>query len=131
MMEVVLENDPYAHIEAQDDTEHVLWLCPPADSEYFQKEFEKISCTYIADGHHRAASAYNVGKMKRESAIERGEKLSGEESFMYFMAIFYPESNLKILDYNRVLKSLNGLNEEEFVSKVRESYDIQGPIEDG
>ena len=86
-----------------------MWLCTPEDSDYFKKEFEKIPCTYIADGHHRAASAFNVGKMRREAAIKNGQVLTGNEPFMYFMAIHYPESNLKILDYNRVLKSLGGL----------------------
>lgn len=53
--------------------------------------------------------------------------MTGEEPFNFFMAIHYPESNLKILDYNRVLKSLNGISNEEFLGKIAESYDIEGP----
>lgn len=98
------------------------------DSEYFQSEFDKIPCTYIADGHHRAASAFNVGKMRREKALAEGTQLSGEEPFNFFMAIHYPESNLKILDYNRVLKTLNGLSKEEFLDKINESYLVEGPL---
>ena len=56
--------------------------------------------------------------MRRDGAHARGEEITGEEPFMFFMAIHYPESNLKILDYNRVLRSLNGLTIEEFVSRV-------------
>ena len=68
MMEIAVTQDPYATVEGHDKTDHVLWLCSVEDSDFFQAEFEKISCTYIADGHHRAASAFNVGKMRRENA---------------------------------------------------------------
>ena len=85
---------------------------------------------YIADGHHRAASAYNVGKMRREAALAKGEQITGEEPFMFFMAIHYPESMLNIMDYNRVLRTLNDIPTEEFIQKVAESYDIS-PIEEG
>lgn len=67
--------------------------------------------------------------MRREKAKENGVEITGEESFMFFMAIHYPESNLKILDYNRVLKSINGLTKEQFLEKVGESYHIKGPID--
>lgn len=124
MMEIVLSEDPYAHVIGKDETEHVLWLCSPDDSDFFQNEFGKLPCTYIADGHHRAASAFNVGKMRREKATTEGKEVSGEEPFNFFMAIHYPESNLKILDYNRVLKTLNDISKEDFLGKISESYDI-------
>lgn len=110
IMEIVGANPPYARVDAEDATEHVLWRCTREDSDYFSKQFENIPCTYIADGHHRAASAYNVGKLRREAAHARGEQLTGEEPFLFFMSIIYPQSFLKIMDYNRVLKSLNGLS---------------------
>jgi uncharacterized protein (DUF1015 family) len=106
----------------------VLWLCSQDDSNFFEKAFEALPCTYIADGHHRAASSFNVGKLRREEAKEKGVEITGEEPFMYFMAIHYPESNLKILDYNRVLKSINDLTESQFLEKIGESYDISGPL---
>jgi uncharacterized protein (DUF1015 family) len=112
MMEIAVNNDPYSHVKGHDDTEHLLWKVPVDDSDFFQKEFEKISYTYIADGHHRAASAYNVGKLRRDEAIARGEQVTGLETFNFFMAIHFPESNLKILDYNRVLKTLNDFSAE-------------------
>jgi uncharacterized protein (DUF1015 family) len=71
-----------------------------------------VPATYIADGHHRAAAAFNVSKKRREEALVRGEQLTGEESLNFFMAIHYHESQLEIMDYNRVLKSLNGLSNE-------------------
>lgn len=107
-----------------DETEHVLWLCSVEDSDFFQARFEEIPCTYIADGHHRAASAFNVGKLRRAKAAEEGSEISGEEPFNFFMAIHYPQSNLKIMDYNRVLKSLNELSSADFLQQVCESYDL-------
>lgn len=68
--------------------------------------------------------------MRREAAKESGQELTGEEPFMYFMAIHYPESNLKIMDYNRVLKTLGDFTSEQFLEKVSESYDIS-PLEEG
>lgn len=62
--------------------------------------------------------------MRRDAAKAAGKELTGEEPFMYFMAIHYPESTLKILDYNRALKTLNGMSDEEFMTKISESYDV-------
>lgn len=69
--------------------------------------FEKVPHLYIADGHHRAAAAYNVGKMRRDQAMKEGREVSENEQFHYFMTIIYPSSNLHIMDYNRVIKSFN------------------------
>lgn len=73
MMAIVKSSEPYAHVHGHDETEHVVWLCSVEDSKFFSEQFESIPCTYIADGHHRAASAFNVGKMRREAALAKGE----------------------------------------------------------
>ena len=86
--------------------------------------------TYIADGHHRAASAYNVGKMRRQTQIDAGVNVTGEEPFNFFMALHYPADNLMILDYNRVLRSLNGLSSSEFIAKLSEHFKIS-QLEEG
>lgn len=125
MMEIVKSSEPYAVVHGHDETDHVIWKCSVEDSVAFSKEFETIPCTYIADGHHRAASAYNVGKMRREATHASGKEVTGDEPFMFFMAIHYPESTLKILDYNRVLRTLNGMSSEEFLTKVSDSYEIE------
>ena len=124
MMDIVATQAPYASVHGSDDTDHVLWQCSVEDSAFFTQEFAGIPCTYIADGHHRAASAFNVGKMRRAAAIERGEALTGEEPFMFLMSINFPESNLKIMDYNRALKSLNGMAPADFIARVEESYEV-------
>jgi uncharacterized protein (DUF1015 family) len=73
----------------------------------------------VADGHHRTAAAYNVGKILREKALRDNGSITGEEGFNYFMSLLYPANKLKIMDYNRVLRSLNGLSPNEFIEKLK------------
>lgn len=85
-----------------------------------------IDNTYIADGHHRAAASYNV----LQNAINRGEKLTGEEDINYFMTILYPEQELRILDYNRVIKSFeisssHKLSNSEFLRLIAETCTVE------
>lgn len=84
----------------------------------------------MADGHHRTAAAYNVGKKRRKEALDSGCEVSGEEPFNFFMTLFYPSDNLLVLDYNRVLKTLNGFSTEEFMNELKVNFDIE-PLEDG
>lgn len=106
--EVVKANKPHIDIEFEDGMTHILWKCSQEQSARIEKLFEKVPELYIADGHHRSASAYNVGKMRREEALKAGKKIDGSEDFNYFMALMYAKKQLTIWDYNRVIKSLNG-----------------------
>lgn len=85
---------------------------------------------YIADGHHRTQAAYNVGKLRREKYLAEGHEYTGEEPFNFFMTLFYPADNLKILDYNRVLKTLEDHTPESFVEALKENFDIEELPED-
>lgn len=85
---------------------------------------------YVADGHHRTAAAYNVGKMRREAALEAGQEVTGEEPFNFFMTLFYPADNLLVLDYNRVIKSLNDMSADQFLAALSESFDLS-PLAEG
>lgn len=98
-----------------DKVRHVLWRCTPSEADFFVEEFAKIPSLYVADGHHRTAAAYNVGKIREAKAKEAGVQVTGDEPFNYFMTLFYPADNLWVLDYNRVLKSLNGMSTFEFI----------------
>ena len=83
----------------------------------------------MADGHHRTAAAYNVGKMRRDKAIKDNRIVTGNEDFNYFMSILYPAKQLKIMDYNRVIKTLNGLSASEFLDKLSiNGYKIEGGL---
>ena len=72
MTDITETQQPYVDVVADDGVRHSLWKCSVDDSNFFEKSFEAVPSLYIADGHHRAASAYNVGKMRRERAIEAG-----------------------------------------------------------
>ena len=100
----------------------MLWKCPKETSDYFEKAFEKVSALYVADGHHRTAAAYNVGKAQREAAIKAGKVVTGKEPFNFFMTLLYPSDNLMILDYNRVLKTLGEHTEESFLAALEEEF---------
>ena len=86
--------------------------------------FEKIPHTYIADGHHRAASAVEVSMMRRREHPD----YTGEEEFNYFLSVLFPDEELRILDYNRVLKDLNGYSREELLEKLRGILCPGGPL---
>lgn len=106
---------------AEDGIKHVGYVIDKLeDIEVIQDEFKKINNIYIADGHHRAASAVKVGLKRRAENPE----YNGTEEFNYFLSVLFQEQELMIMPYNRVVKDLNGLTNEEFFVKVGEKFDI-------
>ena len=100
---------------------HRVWIIDNKDEiEFITKEFKKMSRIYIADGHHRCASAAKVGKMYREN----NSNYTGTEEFNYFLSVLFPDDELKILDYNRVVKDLNGNSVENFLKQIEEKFHI-------
>ncbi len=85
------------------------------------EKFAGIDYLYIADGHHRAASAVKVGNMRRE----QNPDYTGEEEFNFFLAVLFPSDELEIMDYNRVMKDLNGYSSAEFMEKIEEVFDVE------
>ena len=83
--------------------------------------FGELDCTYIADGHHRAASAVSVSLKRREEHPD----YTGEEEFNYFLSVLFPDDELKIMDYNRVLKDLNGYTPEEILNRLGERFIVE------
>ncbi len=108
----------------------MLWQCSVEDSAFFVEQFASIQALYVADGHHRTAAAYNVGKLRQQAAQDAGQEVTGEEPFNFFMTLFYPSDNLMILDYNRVIKSLNDMNTEQFKAALEENFTVR-PLADG
>ena len=130
-MAQIVESTPcYGDVTCEDAVRHVLWKCSQEDSAFFIEQFESIPAMYVADGHHRTAAAYNVGKMRREAALEAGQEVTGEEPFNFFMTLFYPADNLLVLDYNRVIKSLNDMSADQFLAALSESFDLS-PLAEG
>lgn len=103
------------------EVHHELWvLTDKTLIESLEKAFEKVDALYIADGHHRAAAASRT----REILKSKNPLHTGNEEYNFFMAVVFPHDELKILDYNRVVKDLNGLSDEEFMDKLSEQFEI-------
>ena len=120
-----VKNDvPIYDITTDDGLQHTLWVIKAADKVAAIKElFEKqVPSIYVADGHHRTAAGALVGEEFRKEA--NGNKNDGGR-YNYFMAVLFPDNQLKIIDYNRVAKDLNGMDEATFVAKVAEKFDIE------
>jgi uncharacterized protein (DUF1015 family) len=111
-MNEIIKGDMEYDMVADDGIRHSLWKIPEEESLWIRDRFAEIPASYVADGHHRAAAAYNVGKMKREQAIAEGVPITGDEEFNFFMTLMIPLDQLLVMDYNRVFKSLNGLSDE-------------------
>lgn len=106
---------------SDDGIRHAVWKIANADSvKAIRDAFAGIHQIYIADGHHRAASAVKVGFKRREE----NPNYTGEEEFNFFLSVLFPDEQLMIMDYNRVVKDLNGLSDEEFMGKVKELFDV-------
>ncbi len=113
---------PEYEFKTEDGIGHALW--PITDQNVIgtlTALFDEIDSLYIADGHHRSASAVKVGQKRREAH----PGYTGEEEFNYFMAVIFPDVDLRIFDYNRVVKDLNGLSREEFLQKVAEKFLVE------
>lgn len=107
---------------ADDGVTHNVWvISDEQDIAAIKAEFAAEDKIYIADGHHRAASAVKVGLKKREE----NPGYTGEEDFNFFMSVLFPESELAILPYNRVVKDLNGLSAAEFVDKLKKGFEVE------
>ena len=107
---------------SEDGIRHRGWKI--ADTEKISaiyEAFHQMNALYIADGHHRAASAVRVGVKRREEH----PGYTGEEEFNYFLSVIFPDDELMIMDYNRVVRDLNGLTPEEFLSEIKKVFDVE------
>ena len=112
------DNAPVYDVTAADGIKHILWVMEDEQLiEELTSIFDEIPALYIADGHHRSASACKVGEKRREENPD----YTGEEEFNFFMAAIFPDSDLKIFDYNRVVKDLNGNSSQEFMEKIEKA----------
>lgn len=122
MRKIMEEQSPGYDFTAEDGIRHTVWvISDPSCISAIQEGFQKVPCLYIADGHHRAASAVKVGLKRRQEHPD----YDGMEEFNFFLAVAFPSRELKIWDYNRVVKDLNGLTDEEFLEKVSEFFDVK------
>ena len=120
---VIDEKAPEYDFIAEDGFGHHFWVI---DDERMISDLtrlfrEKVPFTYVADGHHRTAAAALVGAEKRS----KNPNHTGEEEYNYFLAVHFPDNQLRIIDYNRVVKDLNGLTKEQLLAQIGAHFDIQ------
>jgi len=120
--DVVENNAPDYDFTAADGFGHHFWVVrDEAQNRRITELFAAIPALYVADGHHRTAAAARVG----QECMKSNPHHMGNEEYCYFLAVTFPASQLKIIDYNRVVRDLNGLSEEEFLDKLSESFVVE------
>lgn len=113
---------PVYDFVSEDGIGHRVWVIDnDSDVAMIEEAFGKIPAIYIADGHHRCASAVKVGLKRREQYPD----YTGEEEFNYFLSVIFPDEELRILDYNRVVKDLNGMDAATFLTRIEEYFAVE------
>lgn len=115
----ILKTSPLYDLTAPDGVQHTVWRIP--GGEEFVREFARVPVAYVADGHHRTASACRVGRELRESNPAH----TGAEEYNWFLAVLFPASQLQILPYNRVVKDLNGLDRTTFLGRISRVFALK------
>jgi uncharacterized protein (DUF1015 family) len=118
VMETMMANAIF-DFTAEDGIQHTVWRVP--DPVRFVHAFREIPFLYIADGHHRAASAARA----RAQLKQQNPKHTQDEDYNFFLAVMFPDEQLRILPYNRAVKDLNGISKEEFVEALRKQFDVK------
>jgi uncharacterized protein (DUF1015 family) len=121
MVAMTVRERPIYDFTADDGIIHRVWaLKEEQDIEFLKETFASVDTLYIADGHHRAAAAAAVCRMKKQQ--NRADR--GDEPYHFIMATLFPDNQLRILDYNRVVRHLNGLTQDEFLNKIKIKFHI-------
>ena len=117
--DIVESKKPEYDFVAEDGFGHTFWVIDnPETNKRITEIFAKIPALYVADGHHRTAAAALVGQEKKQQNPHH----TGKEEYNYFLAVIFPDEQLKIIDYNRVVKDLNGLSSAELLKKLEETF---------
>jgi len=116
--DALTRNPPLYDFVANDDIRHTIWRVP--NYQPLVEAFAEVPYLYIADGHHRAASASRA----RAELKEHGFGFIGNEEYNFFLCVLFPDDQLQILPYNRIVRDLNGMSREAFLARVRESFEL-------
>ena len=118
----VVKDKPEYDFTADDGFGHHFWVIrEQAKIDRIIELFKELPSTYVADGHHRTAAAALVGNERKNNNPNH----KGDEEYNYFLAVHFPDNQLKIIDYNRVVKDLNGLTADEFIEKLKVGFEIE------
>ncbi len=121
IVETWSQKKPINSFKSDDGIEHIVWLIDDQPTlKNIEKLFSEVDSFYIADGHHRCASGVKVGQLRRQEYPD----FTGEEEFNFFLAVIFPDQDLYIMDYNRVVKDLNGLSKEQFLLELEAKFSV-------
>ena len=117
----VEQQQPEYDLTADDGVQHTIWVIKDtATINTITDTFDAMDCLYIADGHHRSAAGSRVAAMRKEGNSEH----SGNESYNYFLSVIFPDNQMQILDYNRVITDLNGHSQAELLQKIEQAFEV-------
>ncbi len=120
------KKEPVYDFSSEDEITHRAWaIDDEATINKLIAAFKEVDSLYIADGHHRSASAVKVGLMRREAHPD----YNGQEEFNFFLSVLFPDQQLYVMDYNRVVKDLNGLSRDEFLKRLSSKFEIEAQKE--
>lgn len=118
----VIKDEPEYDFVADDGFGHHFWIIKDQEKiDRIIELFGKIKCTYVADGHHRTAAAALVGNERKKNNPDH----NGGEEYNYFLTVHFPDNQLSIIDYNRVIKDLNGLSKTDFLDKLKTGFEVK------
>jgi uncharacterized protein (DUF1015 family) len=118
----VMKTRPVADITADDGVKHTIWLIQDEGQiRHISEQFDAMDCLYIADGHHRSASASRVCAARKAANPNH----TGDEAYNYFLSVIFPDNQMKILDYNRVVTDLNGLDKQTLLARINERFKLE------
>lgn len=116
----VSKTTPTYDLTADDGVKHTIWIVEDDnDIATLTATFDAMDCLYIADGHHRSASASRI------AASRNNGKSGGDAAHDYFLSVIFPDNQMQILDYNRVIKDLNGLSQDDLISKIKDNFSVE------
>ncbi|MCD2348958.1 DUF1015 domain-containing protein [Clostridium guangxiense] len=122
IVDKITVKEPEYNFTGEDGITHIAWVIEDQNTiNRLTNLFKDVNALYIADGHHRAASAVKVGLKRRKE----NPNYTGEEEFNYFLSVLFPDQDLAIMDYNRVIKDLNGMELPELIEKIRENFQVE------
>lgn len=122
IINTIITRSPENDFTADDAIRHTLWVVENDDEIIaLQDKFASLDCLYVADGHHRSAAASRVNDMRKSESAGH----TGYEEYNYFLTVIFPDDQMYIMDYNRVVKDLNGLSTDDFLLTAKEKFDLK------
>jgi uncharacterized protein (DUF1015 family) len=128
LIEDAISREPVYDFTADDGIKHTFYVIDGEEmKESIKNAFGKLDCLYVADGHHRSAAAARV----RDERKAMENEYTGKEEYNYFLTVIFPHNQMHIMDYNRVVNGLNGLSKEDYLERLKDSFDVEEWSEKG